>query len=234
MKSTKIDWCDSSINLCVGCSNGCVYCYARKLNDRFNWIENWNEPQFFPKRALQLESKKGKSIFMDSMSDFGLWRPSWVVFVENAMYGNPQHAYIWLTKTNKYYHNWSVLKLPKPTNWYFGRSYTQGKVDPKGHYDFLSIEPLHDKVEILDFRNLRQVIIGAETGNRVGKIIPQKEWVLDLVRQCDEHNVRVFMKSSLCEIMGNDFRQDQLIWQDYLQIPTMENVKIEELEDEQR
>ena len=29
---TKIDWCDSTINPVRGCSRGCEYCYARKMN----------------------------------------------------------------------------------------------------------------------------------------------------------------------------------------------------------
>lgn len=217
MKNTKIDWCDSSLNIVMGCSNGCEYCYARKLNDRFKWVENWEKMKFFPERAKQLKGKKGKSIFMDSMSDFGLWSVSNVAFVENSMITNPQHAYILLTKTNKYYHTWDSLGIPKPKNWFFGRSYTKGKIDPKGHYDFLSIEPLHDKVEIINFRNLKQVIIGAETGNRKGKITPKKEWVQDLVNQCDQNGVRVFMKESLRELMGVDFRQDTLIWKGWLE-----------------
>ena len=56
------------------------------------------------------------------------------------------------------------------------------------------------------------VIIGAETGNRKNKVIPKKEWVDDIVRQCDENEIKVFMKESLQEIMGDDFRQDKLPW----------------------
>jgi len=46
MKKTKIGWCDSTLNPVVGCTFGCSYCYAKKLNDRFKFIEDWNRPQF--------------------------------------------------------------------------------------------------------------------------------------------------------------------------------------------
>ena len=57
------------------------------------------------------------------------------------------------------------------------------------------------------------VIIGAETGNRKGKVIPQKAWVDDIVRLADQHGIKVFMKGSLRKIMGDDFRQDELAWE---------------------
>ena len=50
-----------------------------------------------------------------------------------------------------------------------------------------------------------------------GKIKPKKEWVDSLVKQCDKHNVRVFMKESLRDLMGSDFRQDRCIWYDVLE-----------------
>lgn len=212
MKTTKIDWCDSTINAVVGCSNGCEYCYARKLNNRFHFIEDWNKPQFYPQRLEQLKCKNPKAIFMDSMSDYGLWEIDWVKQVDKAMMENPQHAYIFLTKIRR---GTSI----KTSNVFFGKSITKGNFPAKEEYhDFLSIEPLHAPVGIKFnlLPNLRQVIIGAETGNRKGKIIPKKEWVESIVKQCDRHHVKVFMKESLRELMGKDFRQDELIWYEYL------------------
>ena len=58
MKQTKIDWCDCTLNPVKGCPNGCKYCYARKLNDRFHFVKDWNKPEFFPEVLEQLKSKK--------------------------------------------------------------------------------------------------------------------------------------------------------------------------------
>lgn len=215
MKKTKIDWCDCTLNPVVGCKNNCEYCYARKINDRFHFVPNWCEPQFFPERLKQLKSKKPKSIFMDSMSDIGWWKDEWKEEVFKAMYNNKQHSYIFLTKCPE-------IKIPYwlhgsyGNKVYFGQSFTQGTFFAgfnEKYRDFLSIEPLLGKVELNSLDGIRQVIIGAETGNRKGKVIPKKEWVDDIVKQCDKAGVKVFMKSSLKDIMGKDFRQDKLIWE---------------------
>jgi hypothetical protein len=56
MNRTKIDWknpkegwrLDMTWNPIVGCRHGCNYCYARRMNDRFQWIANWNDPIIIP------------------------------------------------------------------------------------------------------------------------------------------------------------------------------------------
>lgn len=52
------------------------------------------------------------------------------------------------------------------------------------------------------------MIIGAETGNRKGKIIPEKAWVQKIAGVCKEYGTPLFMKKSLKDIMGNDFKQE--------------------------
>ena len=80
--------------------------------------------------------------------------------------------------------------------------------------DFLSVEPLLERIDMSKIiRSTATVIIGAETGNRKGKVIPQKSWVDEIVNLADESGIRVFMKGSLREIMGDDFRQDSLPWE---------------------
>ena len=222
MKTTKIDWCDCTINPVIGCKNDCKYCYARRMNDRFGWIKDWTEPQFYPARLEQLKSKKPKSIFMDSMSDIGWWDEKWGMLTMNAISNNPQHSYIFLTKGECKYPSglhaiWSIRDVWKLKNVFIGKTVdTQSKFNPFEHYDFLSIEPLLQPIDLSNIVYnfyIKQVIIGAETGNRKGKVIPEKKWVDDIVKQCDKADVRVFMKSSLKDIMGEDFRQDELIWE---------------------
>ena len=218
MKTTKTREYDSTINAIVGCTLNCDYCRSKKLNDRFHFINNWEEMGFFPQRLEQLKCKKPKTIFMDSMSDFGLWKKEHLHEVLMAIDKNPQHAYIFLTKTNKDIRN--KFNDNEKQNIFTGKSITKG-IFPGGemNYDFLSIEPLHAPVgirfELLP--RLKQVIIGAETGNRKGKIVPLKEWVDSIVKQCDKHDVKVFMKESLRDLMGDDFRQDKLCWYSYIE-----------------
>lgn len=215
LKSTKIDWCDSTLNPVIGCKNGCKYCYAEKINRRFGFIPNWKEPHFFPERLKQLYNKKPKSIFMDSMSDIGWWEEEWKQQTYKAMLDNPQHTYIFLTKCEKIDMPYYLYQGALEGRVFFGQSQTHGTVYNgfnEKYRHFISLEPLFGEVHFNGFGGIRQVIIGAETGNRKGKIIPKKEWVDGIVRQCDKAKVRVFMKESLRDIMGSDFRQDELIW----------------------
>ncbi len=219
MKKTKIDWCDVTLNPVVGCKNNCPYCYAKKLNDRFHFVENWNEPQFFPERLKELNSKKPKSIFMNSMSDIGFWKEEWLSATFEAMQKNPQHKYIFLSKCQNGFLGKLKFYMGLEDIAFFGLSITTAQDWQKlqgSHFDFVSIEPLLEDLGLHRYSyhplSLEQIIIGAETGNRKNKIVPKKEWVNKIVEFADEHNIRVFMKSSLKDIMGKDFRQDPLLW----------------------
>lgn len=244
MKQTKIDWCDCTLNPVKGCSNGCEYCYARKLNERFHFVKDWNKPEFFPEVLEQLKSKKPRSIFMDSMSDCGCWTVSQIRRVARAMKDNSQHNYIFLTKTPKLFVEKckTIVEDANNGNVFVGVSVTRKSEISRLNYlplyanKFVSIEPmLEDFGDIYntDLCNpcfyANTIIIGAETGNRKDKVIPKKEWIMNIVNAVDKKNkenenfinyhknghllkIRIFMKESLREIMGKDFRQDKLLW----------------------
>ena len=58
------------------------------------------------------------------------------------------------------------------------------------------------------------VILGAETGNRQNKIAPKKEWITELVDYYSKFGyTKFFMKDSLRDLMGADFRQE-FPWED--------------------
>lgn len=221
MRKTSIDWCDCTVNCVKGCPNRCSYCYARRLNDRFKFVKDWNVPEFFPEVLKQLEEKTPHTIFMDSMSDVGHWKKEWFEQALMAMKKNRQHKYIFLSKMPNGFIN-QMHKFIEGLDGlaYFGLSVTTRADLEKlrgTDFDFLSIEPLLEKIKWVDLSgkiplSVKQFIIGAETGNRKGKVVPQKEWIDEIVKWADEHNIRVFMKESLRKIMGNDFRQDKLIW----------------------
>lgn len=224
MKQTKIDWCDCTINPVVGCKNNCPYCYARKMNARFKWVENFDKPEFFPERLKQLACKSPKTVFIDSMSDCAWWSDyAWELVIE-AIRCNPQHRYIFLTKCPAVYARKKALLESVSDLVFLGTSITNN-INSTFYFDnkvncFLSIEPL------LKWRSsggsfspffsngrIKQVIIGAETGNRKEKVVPKVDWVRDIVESCDKNGVAVFMKESLRELMGDEFRQDRLIWE---------------------
>lgn len=215
MNKTKIEWCDSTLNSVVGCTYGCEYCYARKMNNRFAWIKDWNKPQFFPERLKQLKSKKSKTIFMNSMSDIADWEEEWILETFKAIGNNPQHRYLFLTKRFNEYMD-KILKAEKIRNamlilaplYYIGCTIdTQDRLkDQKYDVDFYSIEPILEPIEFEDEDLVysQWVIIGAETGNRKNKVVPEKEWIDNIVEKCKANNSPVFMKDSLLPIVGEE------------------------------
>ena len=107
-----------------------------------------------------------------------------------------------------------VMRLPIRDNWWFGSTIDNAKAKcfraGRKWNTFISIEPLteHLHMGIGSFGDDGWVIIGAETGNRKGKVIPQREWVENIVQAAKMVGVKIFMKESLREIMGDDFRQE--------------------------
>lgn len=231
MKKTKIDWCDSTINCVYGCPNNCKYCYGNVMNNRFHFCKDWKVPEWKPEHLKEFESGKkqyekygklGKSIVIDSMSDIGTWKQEWFNAVIKVINDNPQHQYIALTKRlDKLQELINRCDSGIVTNLYIGTSITtQAQANgttliQRFHGilpNFYSIEPILEPIEIPSDTIPKTLIIGAETGKRKEKVIPQKEWIDNLVKQADKNNCVVFMKESLRKIMGEDFRQDKLPW----------------------
>lgn len=225
---TKIEWCDICVNPVIGCKRGCRYCYAERMNKRFKWTPDFRVPTFRPEQLKKLNSKKPQSIFMDSMSDVCYWSSEAVMETLVAMKRNNHHDYLLLSKDieemeKRFYTANKVLDdvvaiEPLKTLWlWFGESHTQGEYKMKSVCpNFLSIEPLLGPIDfphdLIINSWLQVVIIGAETGNSKDKVVPEKRWVQDIVHMCDMGGKKVFMKNSLCELMGDEFRQDRLPW----------------------
>lgn len=224
MNKTKIEWCDVTLNPVVGCAYGCDYCYARKMNQRFGWVKCFNKPQFFPERLKKLENKKSKVIFMNSFSDIADWEYSWLYQTFVAMKNNPQHRYLFLTKRMDALAD-KVLKSSAAASVVVrrGKNIMIGAtVDRQSSLsrctttpDFLSIEPILEPIHLMNtgMENVKWVIIGAETGNRKDKVIPKKEWIDSIVRQCNSFAIPVFMKDSLIPIVGEENMRREFPWE---------------------
>jgi protein gp37 len=149
--------------------------------------------------------KKPQNIFVCSMADlFGEWVPDeWIEAVFDACERAPWHKYLFLTKNPKRYEKY--INRYMPNNMWFG--WTQTKpcgLEFKTHHawqTFLSLEPIQAEFPCPN-PQFDWLIIGAETGNRKGKIIPKREWIENIVRECRLRGVPVFMKDSLKEIWG--------------------------------
>lgn len=171
-----------------------------------------------PQRA-----RKPQTIFVCSMADlFGAWVPTrWIVEVLGACKAAPQHRYMFLTKNPERYAQLDALDLlPHRDNFWYGSTVTgkDGKrFQPRSMRlnTFLSIEPLHENLldaDLGSFGSDRLIIIGAETGNRVGKITPEKVWVDNICEAADLTQAAVFMKDSLIPIVGPENMRRELPW----------------------
>lgn len=162
--------------------------------------------------------KKPRNIFVCSMADlFGDWVPDeWIAEVFKACEAAPQHRYLFLTKNPKRYRELQ-LKGKLPNQHWYGTSVT--RKDEKdffvpGYNTFVSIEPIQESFSDENHVAYRQmvqswVILGAETGNRQNKIAPKKEWITELVDYYSKFGyTKFFMKDSLRDLMGADFRQE--------------------------
>lgn len=154
--------------------------------------------------------KNGANIFVGSMADvFGDWIPDDMIieiFTHCRKY--KQHNYLFLTKNQKRYVELAKKELlPKDKNMWFGTSVPTPDTNffySDKHNTFLSIEPILQEFDKSKKINADWVIIGAETGNRKNKVVPQKRWIDNIVENCRESNIPVFMKDSLITLIGEE------------------------------
>ncbi len=161
---------------------------------------------------------KPRTIFVCSMADlFGKWVPDeWIDEVFKACIAAPQHRYLFLSKNPaRYIALAQAGKLPRNENFWYGSTATNEQMEvywADGYNTFVSIEPILERFDCDGMNEANSfmdwIIIGVETGNRKGKVIPQKAWIDELTEYGKQSGVPVFMKESLREIMGDDFRQE--------------------------
>lgn len=179
--------------------------------------------------------KRPRTIFVCSMADlFGEWVPDeWIRQVFEACKAAPQHRYLFLTKNpDRYFSLHSNGELPNEKNFFYGITMDTKWSALKGvrilitnelgaaiggnrfnHANiFASVEPMLEDfgqvVSGLIAVHVPWIIIGAETGRRKDIVKPEKEWVMRLSVQSKKLGGAVFMKESIREIMGDDFRQE--------------------------
>lgn len=170
--------------------------------------------------------KQPKNIFVCSMADlFGDWVPDdWIDHVLTACLAAPQHRYLFLTKNPTRYPKLALENiLVASDNFWYGTS-TPHYNDPAFwsapteensdiyYRTFLSIEPILERFgKGSDHGSVARtgwVIVGAETGNRKDKVVPKKDWIMEILDECRERGKPIFMKESLRDLMGADFVQE--------------------------
>jgi len=214
MNQTRIDWCDYTWNPVIGCKNNCPYCYAKKINNRFKFIKDYNIPEWRQKVFDQNFPKQPNFIFIGSMSDIEYWEPEWMHRVLEKIKKYQQHTFLFLTKNPDVYFYYSF-----PKNCWLGVTATNQKqmdclysfFESKNEYNyhskrFISIEPIQERITLTI--NPDWIIVGAETGNRKNKIIPDYYWIYDIYRYCCSYKIPIFMKDNLKNIWPTNLIQE--------------------------
>ena len=220
---SAIEWTDETWNPVTGCtrvSPGCDHCYMYTLYPRLNamGVPGYGvSPSIvteLPERLqVPLRWKKPRRIFVNSMSD--LFHPqvtyefiydTFKVMTESAekcghvfqvLTKRPGRAVGWWKKYESFFpEGW-------PSNIWIGTSVESQKYAPRltvlarlpAKVRFVSAEPLLEALDLsqwLKRRDLQWVIVGGESGP--GARPMEIEWAASLKEQCDEADVRFFLK----------------------------------------
>ena len=171
------------------------------------------KPTLHKYRLGDLDTKKfGETIFVCSTADlFGSWVPDeWIDHVFHSCLRHDEHRYMFLTKNpERYYALKQKGELPNNDNFWYGTTVTTPDSEyffSEEHHTFLSIEPILECFKGCgdNISKTELVIVGAETGKRIGKVVPQKEWVYPIVNVCKDNGIPLFFKDSMKPIWGED------------------------------
>jgi len=230
MAQTKIDWADVTINPITGCRNFgnpeiCGnYCYAarmaRRLKGRFGYpADDPFRPTFHPERLQEINWKRNKTpsrIFLNSMSD---WLGEgvdldWIRQIIEAVSQNEDDIFLVLTKRPE-----RILEMlhciALPENLWWGVSVTKQqdlwriatlRDSLPAIHKFVSFEPLHGPIVESDetmmcLDSIEWAILGAESSNRKGKIIPEANWITGLIG-CIPEETPIFVKENVYQYLS--------------------------------
>lgn len=197
-----------NMNIVIGCTNHCPYCYARCTVKRYYITDDFSVPQFYEQKLRLIDNPKPYTYLMTGMSDFADWTDEWKMKIFERIARNPKSHFIFLTKSPERIsfdcdldNVWIGVTVTRKSE--LNRIELLKKNIKCKHYH-VTFEPLHEDMGEIDFSGIEWTVVGTETGKHKGKISAKPEWVNSIVEQAQRQGTPVFMKEELASIMGEE------------------------------
>ena len=172
------------------------------IGDHLSGLKDFR-PTFLEAQFDKIFPQKAQKIFIGSMSEIYYWKDEWLEKVLEKVKLYPQHIFQFLTRYPEVYDKYIF-----PKNCWLGVTITREKDFERGipylfitscNITFVSVEPILEYINPKPFSNanIDWVILGAETGNRKGKIVPKKKWIEKILWNCRGKRIPVYIKDNL-------------------------------------